>query len=308
MEHGTVPGSPASASRPGSESASVAAMPALHPRVRDQLVARISGGLLELPVLPEVASQVVTLSNDANCDTRRLATLIQRDPAMAGHLMRMANSPLYSPKVPLVSLDQVVSRMGMKKVREIALIISCQSKVFAVPGYEEHVKSHFRHSLAAGAFAQEIARSRRWNVEEAFLCGLLHDVGWPVLLQELVDLHRAADVPFDLMVAESAISVLHARIGASLVTHWALPARLSETILHHHHPERSATAAQTATMAGLADDLAHLLLPLTYHPRDVDEARIRSHPLLVPLNIYPDEMDSLLAHRPRIKAMVEAIA
>jgi putative nucleotidyltransferase with HDIG domain len=276
--------------------------------VHDRLIERLSSNSLELPVLPEVASQVVTLSNDPSADTRRLAQLIQRDQAMAGHLMRMANSPFYSPKIPLVSLDQVVSRMGMKRIREIALIISCQSKVFKVPGFEPLVKSHFRHSLAAAAFAQEIARSRRWNVEEAFLCGLLHDVGWPVLLQELVDLYKACDVPFDLATAESVISALHTRIGSDLVKHWSLPARLGDTILYHHDPTASTTAAQTAMMTNLADDLAHLTVPLHDNPRPVTEESVRGHAMLATLNIYPDEMDALLAMREKVTGMIEAVA
>ncbi len=279
--------------------------PTLSPLVREPLEKRISDGRLELPVLPEVASQVVKLSNDPNADTRKLAALVQRDQAMAGHLMRLANSPFYAPKFPLVSLDQVVSRMGMKKVREIALVISCQSKVFAVPGHEAAVKQMFRHALAAAAFAQEIARSRRWNVEEAFLCGLLHDVGRPVLLQELVDLHAEAGLPFQTEAAAGLLSERHAEVGAALVTGWSLPARLGDTIRFHHHPLQSTTAAQTAMMTNLADDLAHLLLG---GGREVTEAQVRAHPMLVPLNLYPDEMDALLALRPTVLSMVESVS
>lgn len=286
----------------------VSAMPAtttLAPAIREQLERSIAEGKLELPVLPEVASQVVKLSNDPNADSRKLAGIVQRDQAMAGHLMRLANSPFYAPKFPLVSLDQVISRMGMKKVREIALVISCQSKVFAVPGHEATVKHLFRHSLAAGAFAQEIARSRRWNVEEAFLCGLLHDVGRPVLLQQLVDLHNTAKIPFASAAATELIDARHAEIGATLVNGWSLPARLGETIRAHHQPMTSATAAQTAMMTNLADDLAHLLLE---GGRSVSEAQVREHPMLVPLNLYPDEMEALLAKRPTVLAMVESVS
>jgi putative nucleotidyltransferase with HDIG domain len=289
-----------------SNPSSTATAAALPTPVRDKLVASIAQGTLELPVLPEVASQVVKLSGDPNSDTRQLAALIQRDQAMAGHLMRMANSTLYAPKVPLVSLDQVVSRMGMKKIREIALIISCQSKVFAVPGYEGLIKAQFRHSLAAAAFAQEIARNRRWNVEEAFLCGLLHDVGRPVLLQKLIDLHQELKLPLDPAAVEAAIGALHTRVGSDLVKSWTLPARMAETVLFHHDAMKSTSAAQTAMMTQLADELAHLLL--TDGGRAVAEEAVRKHPLLVPLNLYPDELDALLALRPTVKAMVEAVS
>jgi HD-like signal output (HDOD) protein len=275
--------------------------------VRAMLIERIAGNKLELPVLPDVASKVVQLCSDPNADGRTLAQLVQRDAAIAGHLMRLANSPLYAPPTPLVSLDQVISRLGIKKIREIALIISCQSKVFAVPGFEHTVKMLFRHSLAAGAFAQEIARSRRWNVEEGFLCGLLHDVGRPVLIQELVDLHAKANCTFDYMACYPLITSLHARLGSALVTGWKLPARLGETILHHHTPDKSTTAAQTAMMTNLADDLAHWLMPIDGERRP-SEDQLREHPMLEPLNIYPEEMDALIAQKAKISTMVNALA
>lgn len=260
-------------------------------------------------MLPEVPGQVVQLTADDTCDARKLAALINRDQAMAGNLMRLVNSPMYAGSVPIVSLQQAVGRLGLKKIREVALIISCQGKVFAVPGYDALVRSQFRHSLAAAGFAQEIARSRRWNVEEAFLCGLLHDVGRPALLQVLVDIHRSLGlVPVDEALF-SAIRRLHATVGAELVKRWQLPVRLSDTILWHHDPLKSSTAAQTATMTALADDLAHWALSEigTVRLRKVDEAALRSHPMLAVLNIYPEELDQILAARPRVLELVSTI-
>lgn len=271
--------------------------------LRLALAQRIAGGTLDLPMLPEVATRVVQLCNDEQAEPKQLAQVVRRDQAMAGHLMRIANSALYAPPTPLVSLDQVVSRLGMLKVREIALVISCQTKVFAVPGYEARIKVLFRHSLAAGAFAQEIARSRRWNVEEAFLAGLLHDVGRPVLIQAILDLAKAEGVAVDAAGIDGACEALHARVGGDLVKAWALPVRLADAILHHHQPERSQTARNLALTTALADDLAHHL----FGPKAIDEARLRAHPTCAGLNLYPEEMEQLLARRDAVKASVEAL-
>lgn len=270
----------------------------------EKLTESLKNGTLELPVLPEVATQVVSLTNDINCDSRQLAGLINRDQAMAGNVMRMVNSVFYSPPIPIVSLPQAVSRMGMKKIREIALVISCKSKVFVVPGHEQEVRDQFKHSLAAAAYAQEIARSRRWNVEEAFLCGLLHDVGRPVLLQVLVDLHKSLGCEFDKEAVEQAITKLHCYVGSELVKGWNLPARLSETIHCHHEPEKAKTAAQTTMMTNLADDMAHFIL----NQRPVTEAQLRAHPMLPQLNMYPDEFEGLLAKKSMVLNMVKSVA
>jgi putative nucleotidyltransferase with HDIG domain len=239
---------------------------------------------------------------------RKLAELITRDQAMAGNLLRLVNSPLYAPPTPIVSLQQAIARLGIKRIREIALIISMESKVFCVPGYEPWVKQQFRHALAAAAFGQEIARLKRWNVEEGFLCGLLHDVGRPVLLQALVDLHKQHGCSSDLATMQAAIDKLHAYVGSELVKAWTLPARLSETIHHHHHPEQAPSARETATLTNFADDCAHWLIGAdSPGARAVEQESLMAHTMLGELNLYADDVDVLLAKADGIRSMIKAV-
>jgi putative nucleotidyltransferase with HDIG domain len=252
----------------------------------------------------------VQLCGDEHCDARKLTEAVTRDQGMAGNLMRLANSPVYAGTVPIVSLQQAISRLGFGKIRELALIISCQTKVFKVPGHEAWVAYQFRHALSAGAFAQEIARHLRQNVEEAFLCGLLHDVGRPVLLQTILDLHKACGVPADQAAVASAISKLHSHIGSEMVKAWTLPVRLSETIHHHHKPEAAPTAAQTAHVTGLADDLSHWALnePDTPGARKIELTEINNHPSLSALNFYPEDLEAILGKKDQVLSMVKAMA
>lgn len=272
--------------------------------VKHRIAQRIVKGALELPVLPEAASKVVQLCNDPKTDLHSIGEVVNRDPGLAGNLMRLANSGMYGGSNPLVSLDQVLARLGVAKVREMALIISCQGKVFVVPGHEKLIKEQFKHSLATAVYAQEIARSRRWNVEEAFLCGLLHDIGRPVLLQEIIEGCAACAVPFDLAAADGAIGLLHSRVGSDMVKHWKLPVRLAEVVAFHHDPLKAPTARNQAMMTALADDLAHLLL---HGPKQIKVAALMEHPLLGELNIYPDEMETLLAFAPKVMKTVGAM-
>lgn len=273
-------------------------------KVAVMLRARIDGGTLELPVLSEVAAEVVASTGREECDLRALADLVRRDQAMATHFLRVANSPLYLPKSKIVSLQQALARLGMSAVREIALLISVKTRTFQVRGYERQLKEQFRHSLGAALFAQEIARMRRHNVEEAFLAGLLHDVGRPVLLQALVDLHKEAGVLAQPAAMEAAAAADHARVGSALVAKWSLPASLADAILFHHSPEGAPSDKKNSMMASLADELAHQTLDT--EPRD--EASLRSHRALEVLNLYPEDLDKLLALRQRVVDMVTAIA
>jgi putative nucleotidyltransferase with HDIG domain len=272
-------------------------------RFRERFLEKIAEGAFELPMLPEAATMVMAATQDENCDARRLSRMIHRDAALAGNVLKLANSPLYAPTVPIVSLQQAVSRLGMKKIREMALVVACQAKVFRVPGQEARVRDLFRHSIAAAAYAQEIARLRRWNVEEAFLCGLLHDAGKPVLLQLLVEVERELDLGVDASVVEDVVDEMHGSVGGRLVEGWHLPARLAETIVHHHRPREAPSAAQTAMLTGIADDLAHFAL----QSKPITEEQLRAHPLLVPLNLYRDELDALVARKDAVKAAAEAV-
>ncbi len=272
-------------------------------RFRSRLLQKISSGQFELPMLPEAASRVMQATQDDNCDARKLSEMIHRDPALAGHVLRVANSALYAPTTPIVSLQQAVSRLGMRKIREIALLIATQTKIFHVPGYDVPVRAVFKHSVAAAAFAQEIARLRRWNVEEAFLCGLLHDAGKPMLWQIVVDVQKELKIGAEAGFVADILTEMHSSVGARLVESWKLPERLAETIACHHRPNDAKQTGQAAMMTNVADELAHFAVG----PREVTEESIRQHPLLAPLNLYRDELDSLIEKKATIASTAETL-
>jgi putative nucleotidyltransferase with HDIG domain len=272
-------------------------------QLAEALGRHVEEGTLDLPVLAEAAQRVMQMALDENVDAAAFADTIKRDSALASHLLRVANSPLYRARAAIVSLQQAVSRLGMRQVREIAMAIVCESRVFRVRGYEKELKEIFRHSLATGYFAQEIARVKRWNVEEAFLGGLLHDIGRPVLLQTVVDLERELGCRAPRLASLDAVSEAHARAGASLVTRWALPAKLAEAVLHHHALVAPGPGAPLFALIGIADGLAHLALG----PGESSESALRESPLLAAVNLYPEEFDGLLGTRDKVRSAVEAL-
>lgn len=240
-----------------------------------------------------------------DADARVLADLIRRDAAFAAHLLRVANSPAYASRTPIVSLQQAISRLGLRTIREIAVLISCKTRAFQVKGHEEDVRLLFRHSLAAGLYAQEIARTRRLNVEDAFLAGLLHDVGRPTAIQASVDLQ--AELGLSALTKEDihrVVGAVHEEVGEAMLRAWGLSPRLASAVRHHHHPQNAGDAAAAATLVQLADDFAHYAAPL----RPVSDDDLRRHPAAAALNLYPELVEALLARRDEVIAQVEAIA
>jgi putative nucleotidyltransferase with HDIG domain len=269
--------------------------------LRAELERRLETGSLELPLLPGVAMEVTSAAAREDSDARLLADILKRDPAMAAHVLRVVNSPAYSPRAQIVSLQQAVGRVGSAKIREIALIIACRTGVFKVKGYEAEVDQVFKHSVATALFAQEIARQTRNNVEDAFLCGLLHDVGRPVLLQALLELSRESGS----RAREALLAVvtdIHCRAGAALATEWKLPDTVSAAILNHHSasPEHAASVHITA----LADRLGHALLETP----EVTPESVAEHPALEKLEIYPDVLSKILSRADHVKKAAEAMS
>ena len=272
--------------------------------LRAALAERLASGEVKLPLLPRVASQVVALVGSATVDANRLAELIHRDPALAGHVLRIANSPAYMPRMPIVSLQQAVARLGFGIVTEIAFAASIQGGVFRVPGYEPVLQQLWRHALASGAFAKEVARARRLNVEGAFLCGLLHAVGKPALLQLINDVARASALEIDRVELLQLLDDLHPVVGLRIAEQWGLPRAVTAAIEHHAAYQAAGSFKQDAMITFLAARLAtHVLDPGAFGGDDA----FRDHPVFADLNLYPDDVTNLLARRQRVLELVSAM-
>jgi putative nucleotidyltransferase with HDIG domain len=272
--------------------------------LRAAVAHRLATGQLSLPMLPRVASQVVALVGSPTTDANRLSELIHRDPALAGQVLRIANSPAYMPRMPIVSLQQAVSRLGLNVVSEISFAASLQSGVFRVPGYESVLNQLWRHALASGAFAKEIARVRRLNVESAFLCGLLHSVGKPALLQLVNDVAKTHSLRVGPIALVAVLDDLHAVVGVRIAEQWGLPKPVAASIEHHAAYAQAGAFRQEAMITFLADRLAtHAIDPTRFGGDD----GFRDTPVIAELNLYPDDVAGLLARRERVLELVAAM-
>lgn len=271
--------------------------------IAQSLQASIDNRQLEVPMLPEVASKVVTLSQDPESDATQLARLIQSDQALAGHVMHIANSAAYSPNASLVSLQQAITRLGMNLISDIALAASISAKMFKAPGYEKHIAGIWRHALATALWGKEIARLCRRNVEATFLCGLLHSIGRPVVIQAALDCAKKNGINLteaDMQVLESD---LHTAVGVAVAQRWEMPQIVCESIEFFHEYDKATLAREQTTMInGGAAFATHLLMPEALTAKD-----LIAKPVLADLNLYEDEVDSLLDKKDDVKSTMEAM-
>lgn len=247
---------------------------------------------LELPLLPEASATILSETAKTDWSAAKIVDALKRDAALSAHLLRIANSPAFCGASPVVSIQQAVTRLGGSHLRQLAVVIACETRAFAAPGFEAEVRAVFRHSLAVALCAKEIARQRRANVEAAFLAGLLHDLGWPVVIQGLSQLAGGAALPRDAVLERAEL--LHASLGGAVARAWKLPEAVAVAIVGHH--DAATEDPLTATVA-FADALAQHAGGSPW-----PEERLLALPATRSLNLYPDVVESLAKKSPELWA------
>ncbi len=178
--------------------------------------------------LPRVCAQLAELTAQQATDAAQLARLIQSDAALAGEIMRVANSPVLRPRSPIVSLQQAVSWLGVAEVRNIAMAVMLRGEVFTAPGHEPESEELWREAWLAGLWAKEIARERRKHVESAFLAALMHRTGAALALKILSGFEVRQRTVMDAQTFAHLVVEFEPRFGRLLMGSWRLPDEVQE--------------------------------------------------------------------------------
>lgn len=253
-------------------------------------------------MLPEVAHRVIQITNDPDSDASQLMRVIQTDQALAAKIMKTANSAAYAPTAAIVSLQQAIARLGMNTIRNIALASSLNARMFKAPGLEGHIENIWQHSLASALWAKELARGTRSNVETAFLCGLLSNIGVPIMLQEVVDIARDENLMDNVELIMEVTHELAPDAARLALESWKMPAIVTDAIIHKDNFMEAGLGKELAMIIAAASQFAQVMC--TEYPEVEDLKKV---PVLAELNLYPDEVDSILMKAPGIREALEAL-
>jgi HD-like signal output (HDOD) protein len=268
--------------------------------MRHQLTVLIDRRSLELPPMPGVAAEVIASSLDDHADAARLARLIETDQGLTGHVLRIVNSPALRAATEIVALRQAIGRLGMNRIREIALAAALSNSLFAQSCYPIEAKRAWQRALCAGLWAKEIARVCRKNTEMSYLCGLLHNVGTPVVLNALGRGPMSHLAEADL---ESLVTEFGACAGTLLARDWKLPEAVVATVRFIDDFAAAAEHADHVAIANCAMNFARLM-----ERSDVPLESIGALESIRHLNLYPDDVATLLDMRDVVRTSIESIA
>lgn len=230
----------------------------------------------DLPSPPNVAVRIIALGQDPATNLNDVAAAVQTDPALSAKVLRMANSPLYARRRKISNLRQALMLFGLNGTLTLALSFSLVNSLRASVGKGLDYALFWRRSIGAAAAAQALSQHLRIdNREEAFLAGLLQDIGMLALDKAYQDLYsglRSRQQSHDRLVAheQAELGVDHAEVGAWLLSTWNLPENICYATGSSH---RSSYLEVPENSAGLADcvNIGALLADVWLRP-DHDQA------------------------------------
>ncbi|MDP2273753.1 MAG: HDOD domain-containing protein [Archangium sp.] len=190
---------------------------------------------LDLPRPPSVVLEIMEASRKPMASIEELAALLDREPLLSGRVLRLANSALYASASPCVTLKQALARMGLELVRDVVMEAAMQMTVIHADGFNATLESIRKHSSAVAWISRFVARNTPLEAENAFMIGLLHDVGLSVSLIGISEYLKRAGQPLRLTPeAWLAAETMHERFSEAVLGSWGLPTTVTLVAQHHH--------------------------------------------------------------------------
>ncbi len=224
-----------------------------------------------VPSMPQIVTRLFEIIRDPNYRQEDIVRLLSTDPGMAADVLRLANSPLFGVTRKVNSVAQATTLLGIKRLRTLVMGRCMVDRVSKKGTQLIDTSYYWRRSLTTGVlsarFADIVVPTLR---EEAFITGLLSDVGMNVLARTFPEAYKPAAEAYsphrgtELVGREiAAVGVSHADVSALVLERWTLPETMVTAVRHHHDidlpsdlPEE--VAKLTRVVHG-ASDIARLL-------------------------------------------------
>lgn len=217
----------------------------------------------QLPALPQVLLQVMQQCESEDCGLAEIAEVVRRDAAIAARILSIARSPYYQRGRVLDDLGQCLAVLGTRTVRRIALnqaVLDLFGRFQG--GGRSDLSAFWCHALLAALLARQLAEHFDYpRAEEAYLAGLLHDVGRLALLAALPEAYgplfeSGLDESSLLAQERTRFGIDHAEAGAWLAERWQLDLLFCDSLRYHHEPVGRVSAAHPLVrIVALADRL-----------------------------------------------------
>ena len=203
------------------------------------------------------------LLKDYNASKRQIVQAISYEPALVARILRLANSTIYSLEREVVKVETAMTSIGNQAISDIvALEIALTTfKNNKEQGAEE--QSIWEHSIAVAMIAKEISQTLGMRgLEEAFICGLLHDFGKFLLLSQdesgYSEIMQIVDENEMLRAENENYGYRHTEVGSLVARRWKLHDQVCHSILYHHNPTHAEYPSLVEHIVEVADIFANI--------------------------------------------------
>jgi putative nucleotidyltransferase with HDIG domain len=207
------------------------------------------------PVIAPVALELLEVSRKPEVDAREVASMLERDPVLAGRVLKKVQSAALAGRSDVKSLQQAVVRLGVGGTRDLVIELAVGMRLFIADGYASAMENIRRHCALTAHACRALSLHLKLPGGVAFLQGLLHDMGIAISLIALAEVPRGAKP--DLTPWWKVIHEAHAEVGGIVAKEWKLPPELRSSIESHHSELDLPTPSMTAAMICVAQELAN---------------------------------------------------
>lgn len=196
----------------------------------------------QIPQFPQKIIEIQKLINDPEVDINDIAKEISNDVGITTDLLKLVNSAAFGLKSKCSSISEAVKLVGIRGIQNLMYSIGTMN-IFADTHSSEEQKKLWEHSYKVAYFSYNLARVLRMNavLDDAYVCGLLHDIGklvfsglYPDVLNTVYRIQQKNNIPKSIIdIVTSGIH--HPEIGASLTEKWNFPKQITSSILYHHN-------------------------------------------------------------------------
>jgi len=234
-------------------------------------------GVNDLPTIPDLAAQLLRKTADPQARAEDVRRIISQDPALAARVLKLANSSFYARSKEIKTLTHAIVIVGFNSVKSMVMASVTRGlhRSFGATG-----RLLWRHSWGAAVAAKVIGQHVGYDeLEEAFLAGLLHDIGKVVLLAKAPStMERIVEVAKDhtggdfCILEKRCFGFDHTRVGHLVVRNWRFSQDFEEAIGMHHDPGKAKVVPELVHLTRLASMFCHKLGMGVVHRPELDLA------------------------------------
>jgi putative nucleotidyltransferase with HDIG domain len=251
----------------------------------DDIVRSIS----RLKPMPSNVSQILRDINGQDVSIESLARKIGLDQVLTALVLKMSNSASLGYSRTCSTLNEAIMQIGLLRLKSILMTSSATSMMGnRLSGYRLGAGELWQHSLTVGVASEWLAQALGYpNPEQAYVAGLLHDIGKLLLDQavlsnydKIADFVQKYQMPL-WQVEEKLIGIDHARVGGLIAEHWSFPVILVDAIRFHHVPSFARVNQSLPAIVNLANSFSadyqitnSALLSFQIHPESLNILKI----------------------------------